>query len=290
MKKNLLAIFIVLSIISFTQAQIPNAGFENWTGGNPDGWITSNIPSFITNVTQSSESHSGSSAAKLVIGSYFSFPWPGTLSTGSGQTGMSGFPISQRYGSLRGYYKLTSSDTKVLEITIIFNKAENSIGFGEIILSGDVPAYTEFVVPVDYYDPTGTEIPDTAIIYMAYLDTAEVWTVGGGAFIDDLSLGGFVDVKEIVSSHNPTSYELIQNYPNPFNPSTKIEYSIPQESFVELKVYNLIGQEIASLVNQQQKAGTYRADFNATGMQSGIYIAKLTAGGFTRSVKMTLLK
>jgi len=52
----------------------------------------------------------------------------------------------------------------------------------------------------------------------------------------------------------------------------------------------LIGQEVATLVNQYQKAGTYRADFNATGMQSGIYIAKLTAGGFTRSVKMTLLK
>jgi hypothetical protein len=60
----------------------------------------------------------------------------------------------------------------------------------------------------------------------------------------------------------------MQNYPNPFNPSTKIEYTIPEESFVDLKVYNLIGQEVATLVNQHQKAGTYKADFNATGMQS----------------------
>lgn len=175
-----------------------------------------------------------------------------------------------------------------MDITIYFTKGDSLIGFGIRSFGGDIPSYTEFVVPVDYYYLT--EIPDTAMISITYLDTTEAWTEGGGAFIDDLSLGGFVDVREIVSSHNPTSYELIQNYPNPFNPSTKIEYSIPEESFVELKVYNLIGQEIASLVNQQQKVGTYRANFNATGMQSGIYIAKLTSGGFTRSVKMTLLK
>ncbi len=105
-----------------------------------------------------------------------------------------------------------------------------------------------------------------------------------------LSLGGIVDVKEIANNQVPTSYELLQNYPNPFNPSTKIEYSIPEESFVQLKVYNLIGQEVATLVNQHQKAGTYRADFDAEGMQSGIYIARLTSNSFTRSVKMTLLK
>ena len=288
MKNNLLAIFIVLSIVSFTQAQIPNAGFENWTGGEPDGWITSNIPSFITNVTQTAESHSGSSAAKLVVGSFLTIPYGGAIYSGSDQDGTSGFPVSQQHGSLRGYYKLTSSPSKILDIIIYFTKGDSLIGFGATLLGGDVPTYTEFVVPVVYYHPT--EIPDTAIINITYLDTAEVWTVGGGAFIDDLSFGGFVYVKEIVSSHNPTSYELIQNYPNPFNPSTKIEYSIPEESFVELKVYNLIGQEIAVLVNQYQKAGTYRAHFNATGMQSGIYIAKLNAYGFTRSVKMTLLK
>jgi hypothetical protein len=93
-----------------------------------------------------------------------------------------------------------------------------------------------------------------------------------------------------VNARIPAKFGLSQNYPNPFNPTTKIEYSIPEESFVNLKIYNLIGQEVATLVNQHQKAGTYRADFNAGGLYSGIYIAKLNAGGISKSIKMTLLK
>jgi len=95
---------------------------------------------------------------------------------------------------------------------------------------------------------------------------------------------------EPVSSLIPDDYELKQNYPNPFNPSTKIEYSIPSESFVELKVYDVLGREVASLVNEQQLSGVYRVDFTAKNLPSGIYFASLTANEFTRVVKMTLLR
>jgi hypothetical protein len=88
----------------------------------------------------------------------------------------------------------------------------------------------------------------------------------------------------------PNDYSLNQNYPNPFNPSTKIEYSIPSESFVELKVYDILGNEVASLVNEQQQAGVYRADFSADNLPSGMYFARITANEFTQVVKMILLK
>ncbi|MCH9030102.1 MAG: T9SS type A sorting domain-containing protein [Bacteroidetes bacterium] len=88
----------------------------------------------------------------------------------------------------------------------------------------------------------------------------------------------------------PGDYTLKQNYPNPFNPSTNIEYSIPSESFVELKVYDILGNEVATLVNEQQQAGVYRADFTADNLPSGMYFARLTANEFTQVVKMTLLK
>jgi len=88
----------------------------------------------------------------------------------------------------------------------------------------------------------------------------------------------------------PQNFNLTQNYPNPFNPSTKIEYSIPKESMVQLKVYDILGKEVATLVNEEQAAGSYRADFSGANLSSGIYIAKLQTGNFTKTIKMTLMK
>ena len=107
---------------------------------------------------------------------------------------------------------------------------------------------------------------------------------------------GFVSWNDaIVSSVRleetiPNDYSLRQNYPNPFNPSTNIEYTIPSESFVELKVYDILGNEVASLVNEQQQAGVYRADFSGSNLPSGMYFARITANEFTQVVKMILLK
>jgi hypothetical protein len=95
---------------------------------------------------------------------------------------------------------------------------------------------------------------------------------------------------ELINNQIPNDFILKQNYPNPFNPSTKIEYSIPSESFVELKVFDVLGNEVASLVNEQQQAGVYRADFSADNLPSGMYFARITANEFTQVVKMILLK
>lgn len=86
------------------------------------------------------------------------------------------------------------------------------------------------------------------------------------------------------------SFNLAQNYPNPFNPTTKISYSIPERSNVTLKVYNMLGQEVASLVNTTKDAGQYELNFNASQLSSGLYIYKIQAGNFTQSKKMMLLK
>jgi hypothetical protein len=88
----------------------------------------------------------------------------------------------------------------------------------------------------------------------------------------------------------PTQFALSQNYPNPFNPTTMIEYSIPQNSFVTLKVYNVLGQEVASLVNQERQSGSYVVNFDASRLSSGMYFYKIQAGSFTLTKKMLLLK
>jgi hypothetical protein len=96
------------------------------------------------------------------------------------------------------------------------------------------------------------------------------------------------DVEEVPGV--ATSYTLDQNYPNPFNPSTRIEFSLPTASFVTLKVFNVLGEEVATLVNGNLPAGIHRAVFNAAGLPSGAYLYKVTAGEFTSTRKMILLK
>ncbi|MFZ1517221.1 MAG: T9SS type A sorting domain-containing protein [Ignavibacteriaceae bacterium] len=85
-------------------------------------------------------------------------------------------------------------------------------------------------------------------------------------------------------------YELTQNYPNPFNPTTSIQYAISSKQFVTLKVYNLLGREVATLVNENKEAGSYEINFNASKLPSGVYLYKLQAGEFIQTKKMTLVK
>jgi hypothetical protein len=92
------------------------------------------------------------------------------------------------------------------------------------------------------------------------------------------------------SGEVPQGYSLEQNFPNPFNPETNIKYSLPEEGFVSLKVYDLAGKEAAVLINQEQRAGTYELNFDASGLTSGIYFYTLEAGSFTQTKKLTLIK
>ena len=88
----------------------------------------------------------------------------------------------------------------------------------------------------------------------------------------------------------PTEFKLKQNFPNPFNPSTKITYSIPQAGHVTLKIFNLLGKEVATLVNKKQSAGSYPVEWHPQGLQSGVYFYRLQAGDFTQVRKLTLVK
>jgi hypothetical protein len=88
----------------------------------------------------------------------------------------------------------------------------------------------------------------------------------------------------------PVSYDLSQNYPNPFNPVTTINYQLPQTGFVTLKTYDILGKEVATLVNEQKNQGRYSVDFNASHLASGVYIYQLRVNDYVSSKKMILLK
>jgi hypothetical protein len=103
----------------------------------------------------------------------------------------------------------------------------------------------------------------------------------------------FGTITKVVISYNPSvpeKFELMQNYPNPFNPSTYIEYKLPERTHVSLKVFDVLGREVATLVDAVQEAGSYRVRFESKELSSGVYFYVLRAGKFVDVKKMMLLK
>ncbi|MBT8378789.1 MAG: T9SS type A sorting domain-containing protein [Ignavibacteria bacterium] len=120
-----------------------------------------------------------------------------------------------------------------------------------------------------------------------------VQAIDGAMAGSEFSNEGTFTVGSVTSSRNeslPQEYKLEQNFPNPFNPSTTIEYSIKEKSPVLLIVYNALGKRVITLVNKLQPAGNYKINFEASSLPSGIYFFKLSAGGFSETKKMILLK
>ena len=111
-----------------------------------------------------------------------------------------------------------------------------------------------------------------------------------GLPLGDLNYYGIDTDVKLEDSGIPTQFELSQNYPNPFNPSTTIKFSVPEANNVILKVYNILGQEVKTLVNQQMAAGAYTVNFDASHLASGMYIYSLQSGSFSVTKKMMLLK
>jgi len=135
---------------------------------------------------------------------------------------------------------------------------------------------TEYTAPAGNYNAISQARPGRGI-----------WAVrsnGGISFHTILT-----DIKKI-GTNTPGKYELLQNFPNPFNPSTNIRYNIPKNSFLRLVVYDLLGKEIETLVNEEQSAGTYEVTFNAVQYPSGVYYYKLTADGYSDTKKMLLIR
>ncbi len=123
-------------------------------------------------------------------------------------------------------------------------------------------------------------------LYEQAEDILKGCVIEGVVYGDTLTVG-INDEEEL-----PTEFVLYQNYPNPFNPITKIKYSIPQSGNIQIKAYNILGSELATLVNEYKQAGTYEVEFNASamGLPSGVYFYSLRVNDFVQNKKMTLLK
>jgi len=255
-------VFIFLCSLTFLNAQIPNAGFESWTNGEPDNWLTTNSSPDYIPFTQSNDAHEGVSAIQGTVVSLQGFSVPIALTSATGDNG--GFTINFRPDALHGWYKFTSVGGDVLIITTAFGKNGSAIGGESFLTDVSKSSYSEFVLNTFWV--TG-DVPDTAYIVFQITNTTSGFPHAGSSFIiDDLSWGTATDVSD--EKQTPTEFSLAQNYPNPFNPSTKIRYSIPNVGSglaqTVLKVYDILGNEVATIVNEEKPAGIYELEFDAS--------------------------
>ncbi len=114
---------------------------------------------------------------------------------------------------------------------------------------------------------------------------------GNNLFLDTICVTSpSTGITQLLTGTIPESYSLSQNYPNPFNPTTNLEFGISKLGFVSLKVYDVLGKEVMTLVNEIKPAGRYKIDFNGSNLSSGMYFYKLEAGNFTETKRMLLIK
>ncbi len=286
-----LFIVIALPLVSEAQDSIPNPSFEQWTAGDPDGWLTSNADPFF-NITSSSDAHSGDSAVRgevIEIAPGFNLPPALTAGTPPAEAGI---PISQRWASVRGFYKFSPVSGDRFYVNVVFSKASTPIAGGGFVDSNTVSTYQEFVVNMTYFT---TDIPDTAFFVISIFGpNGPDYHTGSVMIVDDLSLS---DVSTSVKDRNgrrPLDFGL-QNYPNPFNPRTTISYFLPQRSQVRLQVFNMLGQPVRTLAEGEQTAGSHSVTWNGTDdngkiLSSGIYFYRLQSKDYFEVNKMLLLK
>lgn len=158
---------------------------------------------------------------------------------------------------------------------------KNILSFDDIAVLSD-PTGTEFSWRVIFQGDSSSNIPVAG-------DTLYIFTMKGLSIYDSLVVNLLaVGIDE--ESEIPSKYHLYQNYPNPFNPETKIKYSIEASGKVILKIYDILGREVSTLVNEEKAVGNYEVKFDASSFSSGIYFFRLMSGAFMETKKMVLLK
>jgi hypothetical protein len=280
-----LGIFLVCvatcSDTSYSQS-IPNGGFEQWSGGTPTGWKTSNAPPSWSNVLQSSTTHGGALAAQGSVVDFSGVNVPPSLLAGADGRG---FPIASRPEALHGWYTLNPEGGDGFMVSVALKKNGSAIGAGIIADATVASVFREFVVDIMY----GTsDIPDTVGIAISVMPFNPPHHFGTFFIVDDLSWGPTSGVP--VSGGVPLSFGLEQNFPNPFNPTTHIVFHVARSSYVSLKVFDLLGREVAQLVSEDMMPGTYRAALDGAKLPSGGYFYRLQAGAFSATKRLLLLR
>ncbi len=281
--KNLIYTFILSCFLALTaNSQVPNPGFESWTSGEPDGWVTSNAPEAgLVNVVQSNDSHTGTYALRGEVVNFFGTPMACVIQSGPGGHG---FPISQQYHSFECYYKFTSVGGDKFSVNVALKKSGNPIAQGAVALPVTVGTYTYLSVPLDY---TTTETPDSAVIQISITGpvTGPDVHVGSEMIVDDFSLSLSTGTEDL------SNLDLTAKvYPNPAYHSVTIPVPENSPGNITIKVFDTDGKEVKRLSGDQQQTGTSFIRFPVEDMPAGVYFYSLDGQNLHKTGKFTVAR
>lgn len=140
------------------------------------------------------------------------------------------------------------------------------------------------------YNTDNSPLLSNSISCIAEDGQGNIWIASDGKGISIYNRSGLFAVKPESKESVPIKLELLQNFPNPFNPTTTIRYNVSVAGFVSIKVFDVLGRETATLVNEEKTPGTYKINFNANNLSSGVYFYRMQAGSFIQTRKMLLLR
>jgi len=240
------------------------------------GWGTRTNPA-ISEVTPAGDVTLFLSLPDTII-SYraFKYPWKTNLFVGNPDSLIFGYiPLGD---SLELHLEINNNSDKQIDINSIYNR--NSVYSVKEELPITLTPFGSATITIKFKPETTGEID--------YFDDLHLrWNTQGQRIAQVIPLIGSTDPNftSIIPENVVSEYFLSQNYPNPFNPSTTIKYQIPEAGMISLKVYDILGKEIATLVYEEKPAGTYQVNFNAIELSSGIYFYRVQAGSFVETKK-----
>lgn len=308
MKKLIVLLVAIFMSLSFKiNAQIPNNGFEIWEDypdpdnpnnvyQKPDQWsgLLPNSPStYSFSIEKNIDSYpAGTGQYSMIIKSDIVNGVDGVATSYdimsddiSWEYLPPAFPINYRPTSLFLYYKYLPENGDSMRIACNFYKNGAVIGGFDYKSPQIISNWTLLEIPISF---NTSDIPDSStIILTTFYNTQHN---GSSLYVDNLSFDAPVtSVNESICGL-PNCFALMQNYPNPFNSTTTIKYSIYKTNIVTLKLYNVSGKEVATLLNGKRTPGNYTIALNTTNLPSGVYYYQILSGSFKDTKKLILIK
>lgn len=293
---SFLGSYVIIDDVHFTNTvlTVPNGGFENWItypNEEPVDWFTSN-KSFLFNpilpITKTGDAYSGNYAIRIennmppnpeMMG--YALAGPQTMNGPA-----PGFPVQIKDTIFTGYYKFYPQNNDTASIGVMMFEQGVKVGGGNFQNSSTVNTYTQFLTHI-FYDQGYAGTPDSANIYLVAFKAGSFPQGNSVLYVDNLKFdpSAYVGINE-TKPDQPS----ISNYPNPCSNVTLINYSLPENCLLTIKLYDVIGNEVAGLFNGNQQSGNHSLRYDTSNLPDGIYHLVMKSDNFKQDKKLVVQK